>query len=333
MRIRPSDTSQSGQSAPVPAGLALFGGIIAISTASILIRFAQRDAPSLVIAAFRLTLATLLLLPWLLVRERASLRRLSRAQVAWNVFSGVLLAIHFASWITSLEYTSVASSVVLVSTAPLFVAMLSPVTVREPLTRNLLFGLLFALAGSTLVGMSDACVVEKGLACPSLEQFFSGTAIKGDALALIGAIAGSGYILIGRYLREKVDLVPYISIAYGSAAVCLVVAGLSAGYSAAGYPARTYLWFILLAVVPQILGHSTLNWALRHLPAAFVSISLLGEPVGSSVLAFAILGEQPGWIKILGALLILTGIAVAARAGSKAHKGLPASSAPSISRS
>jgi len=333
MQTRPSASFAMGQGTSIPTGLALLGGIVAISTASILVRFAQRDAPSLVVAAFRLTLATLLLLPWLLVRERAALGRLSRAQIAWNVSSGVLLAIHFASWITSLEYTSVASSVVLVSTAPLFVALLSPVTVREPVTRNVLIGLAFTLAGSTLIGLGDACRVEEGLACPPLAQFVAGPAIKGDVLALIGAVAGAGYILIGRHLRGNVDLVPYISIAYGSAAVCLVLASWSAGHTATGYPAHTYLWFVLLAVVPQIFGHSTLNWALRHLPAALVSISLLGEPIGSSILALMIFGERPGSIKLIGSLLILTGIAIAARGGPKADKALPPPSQTPISLS
>jgi drug/metabolite transporter (DMT)-like permease len=332
MPFRISD-AQNSRAPSIPAGLALLGGVVAISTASIFIRFAQREAPSLVIAAFRLTLATLILLPWLMVRERVALRGMSRDQVGWNVLSGILLAVHFASWITSLEYTSVASSVVLVSTAPLFVAILSPITVREPLTKGIFLGLVFALGGTALIGLGDACTTERALVCPPLSQFVAGPAVKGDILALIGAIAGAGYILIGRHLRGKVDLIPYIAIAYGSAAVCLVLAAWSAGHRAVGYSPATYLWFVLLAVVPQLLGHSTLNWALRHLPAAFVSISLLGEPIGSSILALLILGERPGAVKLVGSLLILTGIAIAARGRPEADHRLPAPAPATSSQS
>jgi len=127
----------------------------------------------------------------------------------------------------------------------------------------------------------------------------------------------AGYILAGRKLRSKMELIPYIFIVYGMAAVVLIVLMLGLGESPVGLPPLAYLWFVLLALIPQLLGHSTFNWALKYLPASFVSVALLGEPVGSTVLAYFIFQEQPGWTKIGGAVLILAGIWMAARGEKK----------------
>ncbi len=303
---------------PVSPLLAIPFGILAVSTASIFIRYAQRDAPSLVIAAYRLSLATLVLLPVAWRNHRGELRALQRREVGLAVLSGVFLAVHFATWITSLEYTTVASSVVLVSTAPLWVALLSPLTIREPLTRPVLVGLVFTLVGGAIVGVSDSCLwTGRGWACPTMADFVAGQAFFGDLLALAGALAGAGYLLIGRRLRGGVSLGAYVSVVYGLAAVTLLGFTLVARQSLVGYPPRTYLWFVLLALVPQLLGHSTFNWALRYLSAAFVSITLLGEPIGSTILAYFLLNEVPSLLKIIGAILILTGIWIASRSETR----------------
>ena len=305
---------------PVSPALAIPIGILAVSTSSIFIRYAQADGvSSLVIAAWRLTLAALILTPLALTGYRAELRALDRRGLTLGLLSGVFLAIHFATWITSLEYTSVASSVVLVSTAPLWVALLAPLTIREPVARMVLIGMGLALIGGTIVGLSDSCTLSgyASLSCPPLSEFVGGEAFLGDLLALAGALAAAGYLLIGRRLREKMSLIPYIFVVYGMAAIVLLIVMFAAGDSPIGYAPKTYLWFLLLALVPQLLGHSTFNWALRYLPAAFVSITLLGEPIGSAILAYFILDEAPTPLMIFGAILILVGIYIASRRDSK----------------
>jgi drug/metabolite transporter (DMT)-like permease len=299
---------------PVPPLAGLAFGILAVSTASIFIRFAQQEAPSLVIAAYRLTLAALILAPIALLKHRREITGLSWRDLGLALASGFFLALHFATWITSLEYTTVASSVVLVTTIPLWVALMSPFTVKEPISRFIMVGMVIALAGGVIVGLSDTCqTFGLRVSCPSIAEFVGGTAFWGDILAVIGAIMGACYMLIGRRLRGKMSLVSYIFIVYGMAAIVLVIIMFVAGYQPFGYSSRVYLWFILLAIVPQLIGHSTFNWALKYMSAAYVSISLLGEPIGSTILAFLILHESPSGLKIFGAILILAGIYMASR--------------------
>ncbi|RME86998.1 MAG: DMT family transporter [Anaerolineae bacterium] len=294
--------------------LALFIAILAVSTASIFIRFAQRDAPSLVIAAYRLTLATLLLAPIALTRRRAELRALTRRELGLALLSGFFLAMHFASWTTSLEYTTVAASVVLVDSSPLWVALLSPLLLRERVTRYIVIGMVLAFFGGALIGLSDACTWSAdGLVCAPFARFVQGRAFWGDFLALVGAWAVTGYLLIGRRLRAKMSLVTYIFLVYGMAAVVLVLIVLAMGAPLFGYPPMAYLWLFLLALVPQLIGHSTYNWALRFLPAAFVAVTTLGEPIGSTILAYFLLDETPALLTLLGGALILAGIYIASK--------------------
>lgn len=293
--------------------IALVGAIAAVSTASIFIRFAQEQAPSLVIAALRLTFASLLLAPIAWFRHRDELKGLTRNELVLAVFSGLFLAVHFATWITSLEYTTVASSVVFVSTGPLWVALLSPVFLNERLTRAAVVGLLIAILGGIAIGLSDACIWSNGLRCPQMGQILQGRAMWGNFLALVGAWTVSGYIIIGRKVRAKISLIPYIFLVYGISAVALILMMFAAGESPRGYPAETYGWIFLLALFPQLIGHSTYNWLLRYLPASLVAITTLAEPVGSAILAYFILSEIPSGGVMLGGLLILIGIYLASR--------------------
>ncbi len=231
---------------------------------------------------------------------------------AWD-FSGLFLAVHFATWISSLEYTSVASSVVFVATGPLWVALLSPMLLNEKLTCAAIVGLALALLGGTVIGLSDACVVRNGFHCPELRHIMEGRAMWGNFLALAGAWAVTGYLIIGRKLRATMPLIPYIFMVYGIAALMLIIIMFAAGKSPMGYPLQTYGWIFLLAAVPQLIGHSTYNWALGYLPAAFVAVATLGEPIGSAVLAYFILKETPGIAILMGGLLILFGIYLASR--------------------
>ncbi len=230
------------------------------------------------------------------------------------LLSGLFLAIHFSSWITSLQFTSVASSVVLVTTTPLWVALAAPLVLHEHAGKSTYMGMALALAGGIIVGLSDGCSWQGGhITCPSIGTFIGGTAFLGDFLALAGAWMAAGYLLVGRKLRTKMELVPYIFVVYGMAAVALILFMFILGEKPTGFAPAVYLWFILLAIIPQLLGHSIFNWALKYVRTSVVSITLLGEPVGSTILAYFIFLEQPGWIKIGGAVLILAGIWLAAR--------------------
>jgi drug/metabolite transporter (DMT)-like permease len=252
-------------------------------------------------------------MPIILLRHRQELKQFNRTRFILAALSGVFLAIHFATWITSLEFTSVASSVVLVSTSPLFVSIFSPLFLHESIHRKLRYGLLLSLMGTAIVGFSDACIFGDGLYCSSINGFLGAQAIKGDILALLGAIAGAGYLLIGRRLRGKVALLPYIGVAYSVSALVLLGLVIILGFELTGYSSETYLWFLLLALFPQLIGHSTINWALRYLPAAYVSVTLLGEPVASTLWAYLILGEIPTGLMFIGAIFVLTGIGIASQ--------------------
>jgi drug/metabolite transporter (DMT)-like permease len=293
---------------------AILIAILAVSTASIFIRFAQNDgAPSLVIAALRLTFATLMLAPIALTRHRKELKHFTWNEILLGLFSGIFLALHFATWISSLEYTSVASSVVFVSTGPLWVALLSPMLLKEHLAKTAIVGLGLSLVGGTIIGLSDTCAWNAGLSCPALQDVLQGRAMFGNLLALAGAWTVTGYLIIGRKLRANISLVPYIFMVYGFAAVVLIIIMFAAGNSPLGYEPKTYGWIFLLAALPQLIGHSTYNWALKHLPAALVAVTTLGEPIGSAILAFFILSETPSPTVIIGGVFILSGIYLASR--------------------
>jgi drug/metabolite transporter (DMT)-like permease len=294
---------------------ALLTAILAVSTSSVFIRFAQADAPSLVIAALRLACATLLLAPLALTHHREELRSLTRNEITLGVISGIFLAVHFATWISSLEYTSVASSVVFVSTGPLWVALLSPMLLNERLTRAAIFGLVISILGGIIIGLSDVCIWDNGLTCPELGQVMQerASALWGNFLALVGAWMVSGYLILGRKLRARMSLIPYIFLVYGMSAIALILIMFAAGQSPLGYPPRTYGWIFLLAAFPQLIGHSTYNWVLRYIPATLVAIITLVEPIGSAILAYFILSETPANGVLLGGLLILVGIYLASR--------------------
>jgi drug/metabolite transporter (DMT)-like permease len=291
--------------------------ILAVSTGSIIIKFAQQDAPSLVIAALRLSFATLLLAPVALTRYRAELYAITRREIILGLLSGLFLAIHFATWTTSLEYTSVASSVVFVSTGPLWVALLSPMLLKEHLARTALFGLTMAILGVAIIGLSDACVWDHGLSCPNLSNVMQGRAVWGNFLALAGAWAVTGYLIIGRKLRGNMSLIPYIFLVYSMAALVLIIIMLAGGESPLGYAPKAYLWIFLLAAVPQLIGHSTYNWLLKYLPATFVAVTTLAEPIGAAILAYFLLRETPTLSVLIGGGFILTGIYLASKRNDK----------------
>ncbi len=296
--------------------VAVFIAFLAVSTASIFIRLAQKDAPSLVIAAIRLTIASTILLPpaFSSSANRDQLKNLSTRDWFLAALSGLFLAIHFASWITSLEFTTVVASVVLVSTGPLWVALLSPFFLKEVPSRWVWMGMALALAGGALVGVSDSCTVNGlSIACPPLSDLLAGSAIYGNFLALFGALTVAGYLMIGRRLRAKLDLVPYIFVVYSAAAIALIAFMFISGETPLGYQKWTYFWILALALIPQLIGHSTYNWVLKYLPASSVAVITLAEPFGAAILALIFLGEVPTLGVMAGGLLILCGVYLAMR--------------------
>lgn len=285
---------------PISPYLGMAVGVVMVSTAAIAIRYAQQEAPSLSIAAWRLTLASVILAPIVLSRHRDELARLTRSEMTRATAAGFLLALHFAAWISSLEFTSVAASVVLVATSPLIVGLLSPLLLHEPVPRLMAVGILIAVLGTGII---------------ALDAVGGGSEpLKGNLLALAGALCVAGYLMIGRTLRRKLTLLPYIFVVYGVAAVIMLVIVLAARQPMFGFAPETYAWLLYLALGPQLIGHSSFNWALRYLSAAYVTVILLSEPIGASLLAWLLLNEPPTTLEVLGGALILAGIAIASRA-------------------
>lgn len=280
----------------------LAAGVLVVSSASILIRFAQGlGVPSLSLAAWRLTLAALILTPLVLVRSRDEIAKVAPRDIGLAALAGVFLAIHFATWIASLAYTSVAASTVLVTTNPIWIAAASWLLFRERPGAGLAVGIALALAGGVAIFAAGAAA---GGANPAL----------GNMLALIGSVMVSGYLLIGRSLRRRLSLLVYIWLVYGAAAGALLLAVLITGGPMLGFAAMAYAILFALAVGPQLCGHTAFNWALRYLSPAFIAIAILGEPVGAAFLAFLILGERVAPLELAGFVLLLVGIYCAARA-------------------
>ncbi len=288
----------------------LIFGILAASSSSIFIRFAQVEVPSLVIASYRLAIATLILLPLALTRSRAEFASIDFSEWLRILGAGFFLGAHFGTWISSLEYTSVTSSVVLVQTTPIFVILLSPLLLQEKSTRRSYIGLLLAILGSIGIAVSDTCLFPPTSSCFAALTRGSST-LRGDLLAIAGALTGAIYLIIGRAVRRKMPLIPYITLIYGVAALTLITVTKLRGLSFTGYSPMMYLWFFLLALFPQLLAHSSYNWALKYLPASSVSMSLLGEPVSAAVLAYLLLSENLPPLRWISALIVLTGIAAA----------------------
>jgi drug/metabolite transporter (DMT)-like permease len=281
---------------PLPPLLVLIVAVAAMSWAGPLVKFAT--APAQVVSAWRLVYSVALIAVVLALRgTRAAAFRLSARQAMLAVLAGVLLAAHFWSWIASLQYTTVASSVVLVSMQPIFVATLSAWLLHERASRRQWLGIVIACAGAVLIGVTDA----HASGAPR-------DAFLGDSLALAGALCVSGYYVIGRELRQQLDLWVYIAIVYGIAAAALLLVVATNPHAAmTGYPARDWWIFAALAAGPMMLGHTGVNYALRYVPAYVANVAIMGEPVGATLIAWALpsLREVPGPGMLAGALLIL----------------------------
>ena len=278
----------------------LICGIIGVSTGAIFARLA--DAPALVTAAYRLGLASLIIVPLAVWKVRDELRDLSWRDIKLAILSGLFLALHFAAWISSLDYTAIANSVVLVNTIPLWVGLLTPLIAAERIRKLTVISIIISVIGGAIIGYGDFAL--------------GGQALRGDFLALAGAFCAAIYLLLGRNLRRKLSLLAYVAICYGSAAVFLWLVVLFLKLPITGYSSQTVAAFWAMALVSQILGHSSYNWALKWFSTGFIAVALLGEPIGSTILAYIIFDEGLSWLKFIGGLFILSAIYLAA-AGEK----------------
>jgi drug/metabolite transporter (DMT)-like permease len=302
--------SSSQASAAIPRWLpfvVLGIGLLMISFGAIFTRFAQAEGvSSLVVATWRLGLAALVVTPIVLLRSRRDLFSLNRRQMMLAAVAGLFLALHFATWITSLEYTSVASSTALVTTNPLWIGVASFVLFRERPSPMMLAGIALSFAGSLFIFWSDSSGAGSG-----------SQPVLGNLLALIGAWCFSAYLIIGRRLRAGLGLAAYIWLAYGVAAIFLLVASATSGSALTGHSAFAWAMLAGMALGPQLLGHTAYNWSLRHVSATFVAVVTLGEPVGSAIMAFLLLGERFAPMQLVGFVLLLFGIYLAARGESR----------------
>ena len=299
--------------------LVLLGGVLIAATSSIFIRFAQElDIPSMVITTWRLLFAVIILTPFTWQKRHRELRTLKRNDLTWGAGAGLFLAFHLATWITSLEFTSVASSVALVTTNPLWVALAVWLFFGEKLSPQTVIGLLIAFTGSLLITFSDAGVLVIDPTASQTVQFEwqnllapvgkADTVLFGDALALFGAIAVAVYFLVGRNLRRRISNTSYVWVVYSVAALTMLIVTMLMGHSLFGYSRQAYFWMLMLAVGPQLLGHTAFNWALAHLSTTFVTLAILGEPIGSAILAYFLLGETFAPLQLFGFILLLSGI-------------------------
>jgi drug/metabolite transporter (DMT)-like permease len=282
---------------PGPLRLSLFlaVGIAAVSCGAVLIRLAA--APALVVATYRVSWATCLLAPLMISGPARELRTSTRQDWRNLALSGIALALHFALWIASLSYTSVASSVLLVDTTPFFIGFASQWFLRRPCGRDFWVGLGVAFLGCIVVFHGDWAR--------------SSASLRGNVLALGGAIAVAVYLMIGSTARRRLSLLAYVWPVYGTAALALATTAALAGVSLRRLPARTHLFMFLVGLVPQCIGHTTYNWSLRWLQPGLVALIGLAEPVGASLLAYFVLNEGLTVEKGLGGCLILVGIYLA----------------------
>jgi drug/metabolite transporter (DMT)-like permease len=284
----------------LPPGLVLLIAVLAMSWAGPLVKFST--APAQVVSMWRLVFSVAFIAIVIFFRRKHIERpRLTGRDWALAIAAGIMLALHFWTWIASLHMTTVAASVVLVDMQPVFVAVLSGMLLHERATATQWLGIVIACVGAVVIGVGDA----------HASGSFSQNALLGDVLALSGALFVSGYYVIGRKLRQQLDLWVYIGVVYGMAAlVLLIIVALDPATRLTGYPGHDWLIFLALAAGPMMLGHTGVNYALRYVRAYVANIALLGEPVGATIIAWLLpqLREVPGPATVAGAVLIGGGI-------------------------
>ena len=269
--------------------------VLALAFASVfIIRLESAEVPPLVIAFWRMAIATALLLPAALAFKRKEIAALARKDMGLLLLGGLCLAVHFGAWITSLKYVPIATSVVLVNSHPLFVVVASYLFLGERPRRRSLVGTAIGLAGMAIISNDALADVQ--------------LALKGDGLALLGALAVVGYFIVGRKARARISLLGYVTPLYAVCSLFLLVWALLAGNSLAIHDASTWTNLAALAVVPTIFGHTVFNWAIKHVRPSAISVAFLGEPVVASVLALIFFGQQPPLATFIGGAFVLAGV-------------------------
>ena len=291
---------------------ALAVAVVAVSTSAILVRWSE--APSIVKALYRVLFTTLLLAPFALTRHRGEFGRLAGRDLLLATASGIALAAHFVTWFESLNWTSVAASVTLVQAQPMFVAVGAYFLLGERVTARTVSGIVLAMGGIVVMSFGGPILAALGVDVAPLGipagVSMGEASMYGNLLAVLGAIMAAGYVLAGRSLRQRISLLPYVTVVYGVCTVTLLVVALAEGRTVAltAYPRTEWLLFLGMAVGPGVLGHTVINWALKYVESSVVSVSLLGEPVGSTLLALLLLAEVPGPLTLAGGAVVLGGI-------------------------
>ena len=268
-----------------------------ISWSAIIIR--EADAPALVIGTYRMVLAGLPMGLLAVIQQRRAPVPMARGTMVPLLLSAALLAGHFAFWISSVQRTSVATAVVLVSAQPLYVALGSPLLLRERIERRVWMSIAIATAGALIMAADD---LGDGL----------GT-ITGDLFAVLGGVCAAGYLIVGRSVRPTTSWARYVGTVYPLTAVMLLAMTLVAGDPLTGFSTKTFIMMGLMALGPQLIGHNSINWSLGYLPAVVVAIAILGEPVGTTALAALILDELPSFVELIGGVIVLSGVFLALR--------------------
>lgn len=271
-------------------GLAI--GVAAVSASAIFVKLA--DAPAAVIAFYRLFFSVVIMAPLFFFKYVKEIRLISKRDWLYSIIAGVFLAFHFILWFESLNYTSVASSVVLVTLQPMFAFIGTYLFFKEKLSIFALISALIAIVGSTIISWGDFRI--------------SGEALFGDVLALVACVMVTVYLLFGQDVRKRLSLITYTFVVYGFSTITLFIYVVFLKYPLGSYSKSTWIYFILLAIIPTLLGHSLFNWSLKWISTSTVSMSILFEPVGAIILAYFFLKEIPVWTQIIGGIVVIAGI-------------------------
>lgn len=277
---------------PIHPYIPILIGVLSVSLSAIFVKLASADAG--VIAFYRMLFSVLIMLPWFLMKYRHEVKDLSKRDWIFSAIAGVFLAFHFILWFESLNYTSVASSTVLVTMQPLFAFLGTYVFFKEKITFNTFVAGGIAIIGSVLIGWGDFKI--------------SGSALYGDLLALVACALVTGYLLFGQDVRKRLSLVTYTMVVYSISTITLFFYIIVKGESFGPYAAMDWFWFILLAIIPNLLGHNLFNWSLKWVSTNVISIAILFEPVGAAVLAIFIFNEYLTATQIIGGIVVITGI-------------------------
>ncbi|MEG0438770.1 MAG: DMT family transporter [Solibacillus sp.] len=277
---------------PIHPYIPIFIGVISVSLSAIFVKLT--NAESGVIAFYRMLFSVLIMLPLFMMKYQHELKNLTKRDWMFSSIAGVFLAFHFILWFESLNYTSVASSTVLVTMQPLFAFVGTYLFFKEKITLKTIAAGVIAIAGSVLIGWGDLQI--------------SGDALYGDILALIACALVTGYLLFGQDVRQRLSLITYTMVVYSISTITLFFYVLIKGESFGPYPAIDWFWFLLLAIIPNLLGHNLFNWSLKWVSTNVISIAILFEPIGAAILAIIIFNEYLTGTQILGGVIVLLGI-------------------------